>query len=158
MFAVGLAAVVSVVAASFFLSRRGVVRWLSLGVFALVPIAVMVVFAVGDVLWVATVSAGLWLLAAVAARQALTGHAPDWRMPEYPAQPTARQPCQIMNPKSGGGKVEKFDLKRKAEALGADGFILDEFGSVDVAAVAGRRWLTALTWWGWRAVMAARRW
>jgi diacylglycerol kinase family enzyme len=137
MFAVGLAAaVVSLLAAYFFLSRRGVVRWLSLGVFVIVPIAVMVVFAVGEVLWVAVVSAGLWLLAGVTARQALTGRGPDWRMPEYPAQPPARHPCLIMNPRSGGGKVEKFDLKPKAEALGAEVLILDESGQVDVAAVA----------------------
>lgn len=136
MFAVGLAAaVVSVAAAYFFLSRRGMVRWLSLGIFVLMPIAVIVIFTVGGVLWVAIVSAGVWLLAGVTARRALTGDQPDWRMPEYPAQPPARHPYLIMNPKSGDGKVEKFDLKRKAEALGAEVFI---FGSepVDVAAVA----------------------
>lgn len=137
MFAVGLAAaVVSVTAAYFFLSRRGIVRWLSLGVLALVPIAVIVVFALGGVLWVAFVSAGVWLLAGVAARQALIGYRRDWRMPEYPAQPPTRHPYLIMNPKSGGGKVEKFDLKRKAEDLGAEVFILGGSGPVDVAAVA----------------------
>src|SRR6201997_2324294 len=137
MFAIGLAAaVVSVAAAYFFLSRRGIVRWLSLGVYVLVPIAVIVVFAVGGVLWVAIVSAGVWLLAAVTARLALTGDRPDWRMPEYPAQPPAGHPYLIMNPKSGGGKVEKFDLKRKAESLGAKVFVLGESGPVDVAAVA----------------------
>ena len=137
MFAVGLvAAVVSVTAAFFFLSRRGVVRWLSLGLFVLVPIAVIVVFAVGGVLWVAIVSAGVWLLAGVTARQALTGDRPDWRMPEYPAQPPARHPYLIMNPKSGGGKVERFDLKRKAEALGAEVFLFGGSEPVDVAAVA----------------------
>src|SRR5215469_8398104 len=137
MFAVGLAAaVVSVAAAYLFLSRRGLVRWLSLGVFVLAPIAVIVVFAVAGVLWVAIVSAGVWLLASVTARQALTGDLPDWRMPEYPAQPPARHPYLIMNTKAGGGKVGKFDLKRKAEALGAEVFILDGSGPVDVAAVA----------------------
>jgi diacylglycerol kinase family enzyme len=137
MFAVGLAAaVVSVAAAYFFLSRRGIVRWLSLGVFVLVPVAVIVVFAVADVLWVATVSAGVWLLAGVTARQALTVGRPDWRMPEYPAQPPARRPYLIMNPKSGGGKVGRFDLERKAEALGAEVFTLGGSRPVDVAAVA----------------------
>ncbi|HEY7261154.1 MAG TPA: diacylglycerol kinase family protein [Trebonia sp.] len=137
MFAVGLAAaVVSVAAAYFFLSRRGIVRWLSLGVFVLAPIAVIVVFAVAGVLWVAIVSAGVWLLASVTARQALTGDQPDWRMPEYPAQPPARHPYLIMNTKSGRGKVGKFDLKRKAEALGAEVFILGGSGPVDVAEVA----------------------
>jgi diacylglycerol kinase family enzyme len=137
MFTVGLAAaVVSVAAAYFFLSRRGIVRWLSLGVFVLVPIAVIVVFALADVLWVAIVSAGVWLVAGVTARQALTVGRPVWRMPEYPAQPPARHPYLIMNPKSGGGKVEKFDLKRKAEALSAEVFIFGGSGPVDVAAVA----------------------
>jgi len=137
MFAVGLAAaVVSVAAAYFFLSRRGIVRWLSLGALVLVPIAVIVVFAIGGVLWVAIVSAGVWLLAGVTARQALTADQPDWRMPEHPARPPARHPYLIMNPKSGGGKVEKFDLKHKAEALGAEVFLFGESGPVDVAAVA----------------------
>jgi diacylglycerol kinase family enzyme len=137
MVAVGLAAaVVSVAAAYFFLSRRGVVRWLSLGAFVLVPIVVIVVFAVAGVLWVAVVSAGLWLLAGVTARQALTGDRADSRMPEYPAQPSARHPYLIMNPKSGGGKVEKFDLERRARALGAEVFVLGGSGPVDVAAVA----------------------
>ncbi len=139
MFAVGVAAaVVSVAAAYFFLSRRGMVRWLSLGVVAVVPVAVIVVFAVGGVLWVAIVSAGVWLLAGVTARRALTGGRPDWRMREYPATPPARHPYLIMNAKSGGGKVEKFDLKRKAEALGAEVFLFGASGPVDVAAVARR--------------------
>jgi diacylglycerol kinase family enzyme len=137
MFAVGLvAAVVSLAAAYFVLSRRGVVRWLSLGLLVLVPIAVIAIFAVGGVLWVAIVSAGVWLLAGVTARQALTGDPEDWRMPEYPAQPPARRPYLIMNPKSGDGKVVKFDLKRKAEALGAEVFLFGESGPVDVAAIA----------------------
>jgi diacylglycerol kinase family enzyme len=137
MFAVGLvAAVVSVAAVYFVLSRRGVIRWLSLGVLVLVPIAVIAIFAVGGVLWVAIVSVGVWLLAGVTARQALTGDPKDWRMPEYPAHPPARRPYLIMNPKSGDGKVVKFDLKRKAEALGAEVFLFGESGPVDVAAVA----------------------
>jgi putative ABC transport system substrate-binding protein len=44
-------------------------------------------------------------------------------MPEYPAQPPSSHPYLIMNPKSGGGKVERFDLKRKAEDLGAEVFV-----------------------------------
>ena len=42
-----------------------------------------------------------------------------------------------MNPKSGGGKVEKFDLKRKAEDLGAEVFLIGGPEPVDVAKVAG---------------------
>ena len=41
-----------------------------------------------------------------------------------------------MNPKSGGGKVGKFDLKRKAEGLGAEVFLMSGPEPVDVAEVA----------------------
>ena len=57
-------------------------------------------------------------------------------MPEHPAEPPARHPYLIMNPKSGGGKVEKFDLQRKAEDLGAEVFLIDGPEPVDVAEVA----------------------
>jgi diacylglycerol kinase family enzyme len=130
------AAVVSLASAYGFLSRRGMLRWLSLAVFVLAPVAVIVVYALRDLLWVAIASAAAWLLASMTARQALTGSQPDWRMPEYPAEPPARHPYLIMNPKSGGGKVEKFDLKRKAEALGAEVFLLGGPEHVDVAGVA----------------------
>ena len=129
----GAAAVVSLAAAYFFLSRRGILRWLSLAVFVLAPIAVIVVFAFRGVLWVAIASAAAWLLASMVARVALTGKPTDWRMPEHPAEPPARHPYLIMNPKSGGGKVEKFDLKRKAEDLGAEVFLIGGPEPVDVA-------------------------
>ena len=132
----GAAAVVSLVAAYFFLSRRGIGRWLSLAVFVLAPIAVIVVFAFRGVLWVAIVSAAAWLLASMTARVALARDPTDWRMPEHPAEPPARHPYLIMNPKSGGGKVEKFDLKRKAEDLGAEVFLIGGPEPVDVAQVA----------------------
>ena len=130
------AAVVSLAAAYVFLSRRGVLRWLSLAVFVLAPIVVIIIYAFKDLLWIALLSAGLWLLASMTARAALAGEQPDWRMPEHPARPPARRPYLIMNPKSGGGKVEKFDLKRKAEALGAEVFLFGGSGPVDVAEVA----------------------
>ena len=137
MLAVGLAgAVVSLAAAYFFLSRRGVLRWLSFAVFVLAPVAVIVVYAFQDLLAEAVVLAAGWLLASMTARLALAGDRPDWRMPEHPAQPPARHPYLIMNPKSGGGKVEKFDLVRKAEDLGAEVFVVGGPEAVDVAKVA----------------------
>ena len=54
MLAVGLAAAaVSLAAAFWFLSRRGVLRWLSLALFVAAPIAVIVVYALNSLLWVA---------------------------------------------------------------------------------------------------------
>jgi diacylglycerol kinase family enzyme len=130
------AAVVSLASAYVFLSRRGILRWLSLAVFVLAPVAVIVVYAFRNLLWVAIVAAVAWLLASMTARLALAGDQRDWRMPEHPAQPPARHPYLIMNPKSGGGKVGKFDLKHKAEALGAEVFLLAGAEHVDVAEVA----------------------
>jgi len=135
--AVGLAAAaVSLAAAFLFLSQRGIRRWLSLAVFVLAPIAAIVVYAFRDLLWVAVASAAAWLLATVTARWTLAGNPMDWRMPEHPAEPPARHPYVIMNPKSGGGKVEKFDLRRKAEDLGAEVFLIGGPEPVDVAQVA----------------------
>ena len=130
------AAAVSLAAAYVFLARRGVLRWLALAVIIAAPIIVIVAYAVHQLLWVAIASAALALLASLTARQALTRDQADWRPAEYPAQPPARHPYLIMNPKSGGGKVEKFDLKRKAEALGAEVFLLSEIEHIDVSAVA----------------------
>jgi diacylglycerol kinase family enzyme len=137
MLALGVAAaVVSVASAYFFLSRRGPWRWLSLAVFIAAPVVVIVVYAFRDLLWIAVLSAAVWLLAGVAARLALAGGQADWRMPEQSARPPARHPYLIMNPKSGGGKVGRFDLQRKASQLGAEVFLIGGPEPVDVAKVA----------------------
>jgi diacylglycerol kinase family enzyme len=137
MLAAGLAAVVvSLVAAFWFLSRRGALRWLSLMLFAAAPVALIVVYALHSLLWVALVAAAGWLLACVTGRAALAGDLGEWRMPEYPVRRPARHPFLIMNPKSGGGKVGRFDLRRKAEDLGAEVFLLGGGEPVDVAEVA----------------------
>jgi len=137
MLAVGLAAAaVSVASAYLFLAHRGMLRWLSLAVCVLAPVAVIVVYAFAALLWVAVASATAWLLAGVAARLALAGDRADWRMPEHPAVQPAAHPFLIMNPKSGGGKVVRFGLQRKAEDLGAEVFLMSGSEPVDVAGVA----------------------
>jgi len=130
-------AAVTLTAAYFFLSRRGVVRWVSAVVAVLAPIGVIVAHAIAGLLWVAILAVAVWVLAGVTARLALAGDRKrDWRMPEYPAKPPAAHPFFIMNPRSGGGKVGRFDLKRKAEGLGAEVFLMEGPEEVDVAAVA----------------------
>jgi diacylglycerol kinase family enzyme len=138
MLAVGLAAAaVTLAAAYLFLSRRGVTRWLSLTVFALAPIALILVYAFRSLLWVAIVSGGAWLLAGLAARLALAGDLRDWQMPSRPAAPATR-PFLIMNPRSGDGKVARFGLKSKAEALGARVFLMSGPEPADVAGIASQ--------------------
>lgn len=137
MLVVGLAgAALSLAAAFVFLSRRGVLRWLAALVFVLAPIAVIVAYAFRSLLWVAVVAAAGWLLAALVARAALADDLTDWRMPERAAGPPPAHPYMIMNPRSGGGKVERFGLRRKAEALGAEVFMIGGDEPVDVAEVA----------------------
>ena len=137
---VGLAAaVVALTAAFFFLSQRGVWRWLALAVFVCTPLAVIAIFAFARLLWVAVAAAAAWLLASATARSALAWgwkERKDWRMPERPAAPPASHPYLIMNPKSGGGKVGKFDLRQKAEELGAEVFLMSGSEPVDVGDVA----------------------
>jgi diacylglycerol kinase family enzyme len=137
MLAVGLvAAVVTLAAAFWFLSRRGALRWLSLALFLVAPATVIAVYALQSLLWVALAGAAGWLLAGMTARAALAGDRGEWRMPEHPVRRPASHPFLIMNPKSGGGKVTKFDLRRRAEDLGAEVFMLDGDAPVDVAEVA----------------------
>jgi diacylglycerol kinase family enzyme len=118
-----------------FLARRGVLRWLAAAVVIATPIAILVVFALHSLIWVALASIALMVLAVGAARRALAPSASPPGMPEREVQPPKRA-FVIMNPRSGGGKVAKFGLKEKAEALGAEVALLDGPGIVDVAALA----------------------
>jgi diacylglycerol kinase family enzyme len=118
-----------------FLARRGVLRWLAAAVVIATPIAILVVFALNSLIWVALVSIALMVLATGAARRALAPSAHATGMPTHEVEPPKRA-FVIMNPRSGGGKVAKFGLKEKAEALGAKVALLDGPGIVDVAALA----------------------
>jgi diacylglycerol kinase family enzyme len=119
----------------WFLANRGVTRWLSLILVIAAPVLILVTFALRSLLWVAIVAVVLMLLAAGTGRAALrTGSGPAG-MPAVPAT-RPRRPFLIMNPRSGGGKVTKFHLKEKAEALGAQVALLEGPGMVDVAALA----------------------
>ena len=85
--------------------------------------------------WVVLVSCALWLLAAGAGRAALAKRVAPTAAKERPA-PAFRDAVLIMNPRSGGGKVVRFGLKNKAEALGATVAVLEGPGTVDVGALA----------------------
>jgi diacylglycerol kinase family enzyme len=118
-----------------FLAHRGVLRWIALAVVVLTPVAMLVLFALHNLIWVALVSAALLVLATFTARRALAPVTTGPGMPSREVSPPKRA-FLIMNPRSGGGKVAKFGLKEKAEALGAEVALLDGPGIVDVAALA----------------------
>jgi diacylglycerol kinase family enzyme len=119
----------------WFLANRGVLRWVALVLVVAAPVVILVAFARASLLWVAVVAVALMVLAAGTARTALSTGGQDAAMPVRPAA-RPRRPFLIMNPRSGGGKVTKFGLKDKAQALGAQVALLEGPGIVDVAALA----------------------
>ena len=101
---------------------------------ALAVIGIVIIYIGADFFSVLALSAGLWLLAVVAARAALRGTEPQMR--EYETPPP-RQPFIIMNPRSGGGKVDEFGLAEKARGAGCPGRALGAGPrQVDVAKLA----------------------
>ncbi|RZL75527.1 MAG: diacylglycerol kinase, partial [Rhodococcus sp. (in: high G+C Gram-positive bacteria)] len=133
---VGVGGVVVMVAALYwFLASRGVLRWISLAIAILAPIIVLVLFIGARLLAEVVAAVVLAFLAVLCARAALRGRTSDTAVREAPAPP-AHRPVLIMNPHSGGGKVAKFDLRRKAEELGAEVVLLEGPGTVDVTDLA----------------------
>jgi len=136
MIVIGVIGALLVVAGVYmFLAHRGVLRWIAAAVVILTPVAILVLFALHNLIWVALVSVALIVLAVGAGRRALTPAAAGPGMPAREVPPP-RRAFLIMNPRSGGGKVAKFSLKEKAEALGAQVALLEGPGVVDVAALA----------------------
>jgi diacylglycerol kinase family enzyme len=117
------------------LTNKGLIRWLAVAVAVAAPLVVLVLYMGRGLLWVVLVALGLLVLAVAAGRAALRRDAIPERMPEHQVPPP-RRPFLIMNPRSGGGKVVRFDLKDKAEALGATVAVLEGPGPVDVGELA----------------------
>ncbi|MFD7408257.1 diacylglycerol/lipid kinase family protein [Streptomyces sp. NPDC059866] len=134
---VGLAGLALTVAALWWvLSRRGAVRAGAALLAVATPIALVVLFLRENLLWVIALSGLLWAAAVWCGRYALrsTGLR-QGRIKEYRTPPPKR-PFLLLNPRSGGGKVEKFALRDKAERLGARVVLLDPEQHQDVAALA----------------------
>src|SRR4051794_5782552 len=121
-------ALVVLAAGFWFLLQRGVLRWLALALAVGAPVAVLVVFAANRLLWVALLAAALIGAAVTAGRTALRPDRSEWSMPVTDA-PAPLHPFLVMNPKSGGGKVVRFALQERAEALGAEVALLDRPGT-----------------------------
>ncbi|MFL6241162.1 MAG: diacylglycerol/lipid kinase family protein [Actinomycetes bacterium] len=128
-------AVLVLVGAWVFVSHRGVLRLLGAVLAIGAVISVLVFEAVHNLLWVVLVCVALLVSFVVAARAALrpaagasTGH--------ETASPPPAHAFLIMNPRSGGGKVDRFHLQEKAEQLGAEVALLDTSGETDVAELA----------------------
>ena len=119
------------------LAHHGTVRVVGALLMVGVPVAVMIAYARAG-LW-PTALAALVLLAGavVCARSALGRRCGPVGMRAVPCA-VPEHPVLIMNPKSGGGKVGRFGLVEKAEALGARVVLLDTSVRTDVAQIARR--------------------
>lgn len=129
--------VLAVVGVWWVLAHRGVVRWAGFLLAVAAPVLVLVFYTRWGLWPVAVGSLVLCGAALGCARSAVRqASGPDGM--RAIARPAARHPVLIMNPKSGGGKVDRFGLVEKAERLGARVILMDVSVEIDVAALAHR--------------------
>jgi len=119
------------------LTQKGLVRGLAIALAVAAPVTILVLYTRARLTWVVLLAFALLGLAVAAVRAALRRDPGPGRMREHDA-PTPRRPFVIMNPRSGGGKVARFGLKDKAEALGAEVALLEGPEIVDVGQLARR--------------------
>ncbi|MFF8934648.1 diacylglycerol/lipid kinase family protein [Streptomyces paradoxus] len=115
------------------LAHTGGLRALGAALSVAAPVAVLALFATFGMLGPALLSLGLWLLAVTAARTAL---APGHTASEQAVVKAPRTPWVVMNPRSGGGKVDRFGLVEKARAAGCRVVLLDAGRHQDVTELA----------------------
>ena len=113
---------VLVVAAWFAVSRRGRTRVAALAVAAAAVAAFAVVMVTNQAVRVLVVGLLLTAASAAAARVALAPRRTD--PGQAPTAPRAQRPVLIMNPKSGGGKVERFELERRCRERGIEPIVI----------------------------------
>ena len=119
------------------LTLRGIGRLLAFTLAVVAPLAVLALYAWAELLWVVVVSLALWALGVSVGGAALSRDTEQAGPLEMRTAPPKR-PFLIMNPRSGGGKVGKFHLREKAEALDADVLLLDTARQQDVVAIADK--------------------
>lgn len=121
---IGLA--IAVVGAWYSLSHRGTVRVVALVlVVAGLGLVVAAIFGNDEFkLWAWVAVAGSAALSVGAAGYALRASKRDASVEETPAVPEPRHPVLLMNPKSGGGKAEEFELERECRERGIEPIVL----------------------------------
>ncbi|MFJ3581807.1 diacylglycerol/lipid kinase family protein [Streptomyces sp. NPDC090127] len=116
--------VVSATGVWWTVARRGTLRWLGALLMVGAPVGLLVLY-VRSGLWVTALAAvALWVVALGCGRAALRpSHRRHVMRGETRRAP--RRPVILMNPASGGGKVERFGLVEHAERLGARVILLE---------------------------------
>lgn len=113
------------------LAHFGAVRIVGAVLCVAAPLTVLALYAAGGMLGPAALSLALWALAVGVARTAV---APGPAEP-VPA-PSPGRPWAVMNPRSGGGKVDRFRLADRARAAGVRVVLLGAGQHQDVAGLA----------------------
>jgi diacylglycerol kinase family enzyme len=117
------------------LAHRGPARLAGALLALATPLAVMALFATTGLWTVAVGVISLWAAGLAAARACLRRLRQPYGMHAHRRTPP-RRPVLIMNPRSGGGKVERFGLVERAEALGARVVLLEDGTGPDAEALA----------------------
>ncbi|MGB7982946.1 MAG: diacylglycerol kinase family protein [Candidatus Nanopelagicales bacterium] len=121
-----LAAALAVTGGWYVLASRHLARILGglVMIIGLALLAAAFVWAEGSP-WALAVALGLGSASALLARRATQRHRQAMVAADLaPPRPPARHPVLIMNPKSGGGKVVKFDLVENCRARGIEPVVL----------------------------------
>ena len=146
LLAAAVCVAVGLSAAAFAVTRTGPLRAraAALAVVALAAAAILQLAAVGSLLAVALLVA-LLLIGAAATRYALGRDMASLKPAPTPGRPVgpAARPVLLMNPKSGGGKVERFGLVEEARRRGIEPVVLAP--ATTCSAWPRRRWPTAPT-------------
>jgi diacylglycerol kinase family enzyme len=121
-----LGAAVAVTGGWYVVANRGTARIVG-GVLATIGTVLLVGALVnaGRSMWAVLVAVALGLASAYFARRATHRHVSAVVASDLaPPRPPAQRPVLIMNPRSGGGKVEKFNLVAECQARGIEPVVL----------------------------------
>jgi diacylglycerol kinase family enzyme len=118
------------------LTHRGLAKAASVLISIAALVLMVVLYAGSTVRWLVVLGAAVaWAAGLGCGREALRADRAEPGAPVF-STPPPRSPLLIMNPASGGGKVGRFGLVQKAEALGCKVVLLDPAHHQDVAEIA----------------------
>ena len=122
-----LGLLVAVTAGWYAVSRRGMVRWVALGLIAVSLVLLIWGIVAADMrtVWIIlTVVFGALSVGCARVALGLTVRERQDAMRALPAAPRPAHPVLIINPKSGGGKAERFRLADECSARGIEPVLL----------------------------------
>ncbi|MFF0341826.1 diacylglycerol/lipid kinase family protein [Kribbella sp. NPDC004875] len=106
--------VIAALAAWYGVLRRGVARWTGLAVAAAALVAAVIVLIVGGSFGLDLLIVAGLLITLAATRASFSSHV------DLPSAPAPKRAVLFFNPRSGGGKAEKFGLAEEARARGIE--------------------------------------